>query len=37
MPETCLDPLMNSGSVADVGASETPGSHDYPLIQVVQS
>ena len=37
MPKHRLDPLMNPRSVAYVGASETPGSHDYPLIQVVQS
>jgi hypothetical protein len=37
MPEHRLDPLMNSGSGAYVGASEIPGSHGYQLIQVAQS
>lgn len=32
-----LDPLMNPRSVAYVGASETPGSPGYRLIQVAQS
>jgi acyl-CoA synthetase (NDP forming) len=37
MSEHRLDPLMNPRSVAYVGASETPGSPGYQLIQVAQS
>ena len=37
MSEHRLDPLMNPRSVAYVGASETPGSPGYRLIQVAQS
>jgi acyl-CoA synthetase (NDP forming) len=37
MPKHRLDPLMNPRSVAYVGASETPGSPGYRLIQVAQS
>ncbi|MBW1842998.1 MAG: hypothetical protein JRJ05_01560, partial [Deltaproteobacteria bacterium] len=32
-----LDPLMNPRSVAYVGASETPGSPGYRLIQVAKA
>ena len=37
MPKHRLDPLMNPRSVAYVGASETPGSIGYELIQVAKS
>jgi acyl-CoA synthetase (NDP forming) len=37
MPKHRLDPLMNPRSVAYVGASETPGSPGYRLIQVAQA
>ena len=37
MPKHRLDPLMNPRSVAYVGASETPGSPGYELIQVAKS
>ncbi len=37
MSEHRLDPLMNPRSVAYVGASETPGSPGYRLIQVAKS
>jgi acyl-CoA synthetase (NDP forming) len=37
MPKHRLDPLMNPRSVAYVGASETPGSPGYRLIQVAKA
>jgi acyl-CoA synthetase (NDP forming) len=37
MPNHRLDPLMNPRSVAYVGASETPGSPGYRLIQVAKA
>ncbi len=37
MPKHRLDPLMNPRSVAYVGASETPGSPGYRLIEIARS
>ena len=37
MPKHRLDPLMNPRSVAYVGASETPGSPGYRVIQVAKA